>query len=326
MVGGPNAFVSGNYARTPLAKVLPVALDGIRSPKALDLARFTPRLTRAGRHAPVLEPLGQLLGTELPTMPGTNVVGDAREGATVLWEHPSLKTRTGRPMPVLALGEYGSGRTIALTVDGSHSLAFSAFAVGSAGRGHGAFWDGLLGWLMRDPRFEPVKARLPQGCIAGVETTLELRAPFVEDGTPAEVVISRMGSGEEVRTIDVTLEGGSGSVSVPLGKLGVGGHTATVRLRRQGRSAPSRYDFACEVGGDEWADPRPDVARLAAIAKATGGEAVGPEEIGALPLPEAARVVAERRVRPVLPPWGWSFTAALCLGGHWLARRRRGLS
>jgi uncharacterized membrane protein len=326
MVGGPNAFVSGNYARTPLASVLPVALDRIGTQGAIDLARFTPQVTRAGKHAPVLEPLTGLLGSTLPTMPGVNVVGDAREGATVLWEHPSLTTRSGGAMPVLALGEYGSGRSIALTVDGSHKLAFSTFAASAAGRGHGAFWDGLLGWLMRDPRFEPVKARLPRGCIAGVETMLELRAPFVEDGTEAEVVISRMGSGDEVRTISATLEGGRGSVSVALGKLGAGGHTATVRLRRQGRSAPSRYDFACEVGGDEWADPRPDPARLSAIAKATGGEAVGLAGIGGLPRPQAARVVAERRVRPVMPAWGWTLTAAVCLGGHWVARRRSGLS
>ncbi len=326
MVGGPNAFVSGNYARTPLASVLPVALDGIGSKGAVDLARFTPQVTRAGKHAPVLEPLGQLLGSDLPAMPGTNVVGDAREGATVLWEHPSLTTRSGRPMPVLALGEYGSGRSIALTVDGSHQLAFSVFAASAAGRGHGALWDGLLGWLMRDPRFEPVKARLPRGCIAGVETTLELRAPFVEDGTEAQVVISRMGSGEQVRTIDVKLEGGRGSVSVALGKLSAGGHAATVRLRRQGRSAPSRYDFACEVGGDEWADPRPDAERLSAIARATGGKAVGPTGISELPLPQAARVVAERRVAPVMPAWGWTLTAAACLGGHWLTRRKSGLN
>ncbi len=326
MVGGPNAFVSGNYARTPLASVLPVALDGIGGKGAVDLARFTPRVTRAGKHAPVLEPLAGLLGSTLPTMPGANVVGSAREGATVLWEHPSRTTRSGEPMPVLALGEYGSGRSIALAVDGSHKLAFSTFAASAAGRGHGAFWDGLLGWLMRDPRFEPVKARLPTGCIAGVETTLELRAPFVEDGTQAEVVISRMGSGDEVRTVNTTLEGGRGSVSVPLGKLSAGGHTATVRLRRQGRSAPSRYDFACEVGGDEWADPRPDAARLSAIAQATGGEAVGLAEIADLPLPKAARVVAQRRVRPVMPAWGWTLTAAVCLGGHWVARRRSGLS
>jgi hypothetical protein len=326
MVGGPNAFVSGNYGGTALASVLPVELEGIRHDDAVDLASFVPRVTRAGRHAPVLEPLHALLGDRLPEMPGTNVVGEAREGATVLLEHPSLITKGGGAMPVLALGEYGSGRTIALSVDGAHNLLFSRFAADAAGRAHGAFWDALLGWLMRDPRFEPAKVSLAKSCIAGEDTALELRAAFVDEGTKASVTVQRMGSGEAVRETEVALPGGDEPVSVPLGKLDAGGYTATIRLQRQGRSAPSRYDFACEVGGDEWADPRPDAARLAAIAKATGGRAVDAEGVDELPLPDAAQVVAERRVKPLLPPWAWSLIAAACLGGHWIVRRRGGLS
>ena len=59
----------------------------------------------------------EVIGDAFPEMPGTNLVGDANPGATVLLRHPTLKTASGEPMPVLALGEYGTGRTIALTVD-----------------------------------------------------------------------------------------------------------------------------------------------------------------------------------------------------------------
>jgi uncharacterized membrane protein len=326
MVGGPNAFVRGSYARTALADVLPVELDGIPRSDAVDLASFVPRITAAGRHAPVLEPLTQLIGQSLPEMPGTNVVGDVREGATVLLEHPERKTTSGTAMPVLALGEYGSGRTIALTVDGSHKLLFSTFALGAAGRAHGAFWDALLGWLMRDPRFEPAKVSLRRGCIAGEPLELEVRAVFVDEGVPAEVVVARMGTGEEVARREVAIPADGAPVVVELGELTAGGYTATVRLTRQGRSAPSRYDFACEVGGEEWADPRPDAQRLQTIADTTGGMAVDPDGIGGLPLPRAAQVVAERRVTPVMPPWSWTLLAATAMGVHWVVRRRVGLS
>jgi uncharacterized membrane protein len=325
MVGGPNAFVMGNYAKTELATVLPVALDGIDHERAVDYAAFVPRRTRAGEHAPVLEPLSALLGGSLPDMPGTNVVGDAREDATVLWEHPSLKTPKGQPMPVLALGEYGSGRSIALTIDGSHKLLFSRFAASAAGRAHGAFWDALLGWLMRDPRFEPAKVVLPTGCIAGVDTELELRAAFVEPGTKASLEVARMGSGAVVKQVEVTLPGGGEPVTVPVGKLEAGGYTAGVRLARQGRAAPSRYDFACEMGGTEWADPRPDPERLAAMSKVSGGVAVLADGIDDLPKPDPSELVAERRVHAILPPWLWSLIAAASLGGHWILRRRAGL-
>lgn len=326
MVGGPNAFVQGSYARTALAEVLPVELDGIGRADGVDLATFVPQLTAAGRHAPVLEPLTTLIGQALPEMPGTNVVGNVREGATVLLEHPERKTDSGGAMPVLALGEYGSGRTIALTVDGSHKLLFSTFAVGAAGRAHGAFWDALLGWLMRDPRFEPAKVSVPHGCIAGEPLDLEVRAVFVDEGAPAEIVVARMGTGEEVARQEVKIPGDGAPVSVRLGTLTAGGYTATVRLTRQGRSAPSRYDFACEVGGQEWADPRPDVERLAVVAAETGGVAVDASGIDDLPLPRAAQVVAERRVNAVMPPWAWTLLAAVALGVHWVVRRRVGLS
>ncbi|MBM4357773.1 MAG: hypothetical protein FJ096_06655 [Deltaproteobacteria bacterium] len=326
MVGGPNAFVSGNYAQTALAEVLPVSLRGIPPDAAVDLAAFSPALTRAGRRAPVLEPVASLVGERWPEMPGTNVVGDAREGATVLLEHPRRHTKTGAAMPVLALGEYGSGRTIALTVDGSHMLQFSSFAADSGGRAHGAFWDAMLGWLMRDPRFEPASVELPRGCIAGVPTTMALRAMFADEGAEADLEIQRMGSGKTVRQVHVTFADGNGRTTADLGPLEAGGYTATVRLDRQGRSAPSRHDFACEAGGDEWADPRPDPTRLESIAQATGGIAVAPDGITKLPQPRATRVVAERRVEAWLPAWMWTALAAALMGGHWVARRRDGLS
>jgi len=326
MVGGPNAFVSGSYANTALARVLPVSLRHIPLDNAIDPASFVPRVTTAGRHAPVLEPLRSLLGERLPEMPGTNLVGAAREGATVLLEHPGQLTKSGSAMPVLALGEYGSGRTIALTVDGAHRLLFSTFALSAAGRAHGAFWDALLGWLMRDPRFEPAKIALPEGCIAGEPTAMSLRVMFAEAGAVAEVVVARMGTGQVLRKLEVTLGEAGVAVPVKVGQLEAGGYTATVRLKGKGRSAPSRYDFACEVGGAEWADARPDPARLKKIASATGGVAVGVDEISSIPPPKAARVIAERRVQPLLPPWGWALIAAISLGGHWLARRQSGLA
>ena len=63
-------------------------------------------------------------------------------------------------MPVLAVADVGNGRSIALGVDGGWLLQFSELGARTGGRGHGALWDGLLGWLMRDPRFEPAQIEL----------------------------------------------------------------------------------------------------------------------------------------------------------------------
>ncbi|WP_437739976.1 glutamine amidotransferase [Sorangium sp. So ce1504] len=332
MVGGPNAFVSGNYARTRLARVLPVDLDIGRAPK-VDLGAFVPRITAAGRAAPVLAPLLALIGDEMPEMPGTNVVGDPLPGATVLMTHPTRTTASGAPMPVLSLGEHESGRTIALTLDGSHRLLFSAFASSSAGRAHGAFWDALLGWLMRDPRFEPAAIEPRGGCLAGEETALVLR-PLAGQRGEARVTIARLGSGAVVKTLTAPIGEGGEPVELAAGRLESGGYSATVEIVPEGaagdggdqKRATTRRDFACERGGDEWADPRPDVARLEEIARATGGASVLPSGAGSLSLPAATQVAAERHVAPLLPPWAWTLAAAAALGAHWIVRRRGGLA
>ncbi|MBK9259266.1 MAG: hypothetical protein IPM54_05460 [Polyangiaceae bacterium] len=335
MVGGPEAFVPGNYASTPLASVLPVALDGAPKAEGVDMASFVPRLTDAGRVAPVLGPLHELIGEEWPEMAGANVVGDARSGTTVLLEHPTRRTPSGAAMPILALGEYGSGRTISLAVDGSHRLLFSSFAENSAGRAHGAFWDGLLGWLMRDPRFEPAVVELPDGCLVGEETTLSLR-PLPGQKGDAKIIIRKLGSPDIVRTLSAPLDGQGLPVEMKAGKLEAGGYSATVEITPRDeaggepdearRGPTTRRDFACERGGDEWADTRPDPERLQLMAAATGGRAVTVDEIGSVPLPSATQIAIERRVSPIMPPWGWTLAAALFCGAHWVIRRRGGLS
>jgi uncharacterized membrane protein len=328
MVGGQDSFVAGNYAKTPLSEVLPVELDSERGALPADVAFFTPELTSAGRVAPVLGPLRDLIGDELPEMPGTSVVGDAKKDTTVLMTHPTRRTKSGAPMPVLALGEVGSGRTIALSIDGSHRLLFSNFAANQAGRAHGAFWDGLLGWLMRDPRFEPAVLEPKGGCIASEESTLVLR-PLPGPAGKAKITITRLGSGAEVRSLTADVDGTGKPVDIAAGKLDPGGYSALVQIttNEKSKAGPAtRRDFACERGGDEWADSRPDVDRLRAIAAATNGTFVFAKDVASIPFPAATQIAAERRVAPILPPWAWTALAGLAVGAHWIVRRRSGLA
>jgi uncharacterized membrane protein len=333
MVGGDNAFVKGGYANTPLGDrtgVLPVLLDGTPGATPADLGPFTPSWTEAGRFAPLLAPLRAVVGEELPVMPGANVLGDVRQGGVVLWQHPSRTTPSGAPMPVLAIGEQGDGRTIALGIDGGWQLAFSQLGGRTAGRGHGALWDGLLGWLMRDPRFEPAQLDIVGGCTAGIPSTLRARLMPLATGSTVERLsldITRIDVGATARFLPIHIEvprspGDATEFALPA--LESGGYTA--RLRALGASS-TRYDFACEAGGDEWADSRPDGARLKALSDATGGEFLwADDDMGRIPLPNPTRVSSERHVVPVAPPWAWSLFAAVALGTHWIARRRSGLS
>jgi uncharacterized membrane protein len=328
MVGGQNSFVAGGYANTPLADVLPVTLDGSSGATAADVASFVPSWTDDGRGAPLLAPLRDVVGEELPQMPGTNVVGDVRPGGLVLWAHPSRTTKSGAPMPILAIGDQGDGRSIALGLDGGWQLEFSQLGARTSGRGYGAMWDGLLGWLMRDPRFEPGQLELVSPCVADEPTRLRLRLPQAREGLVAamSVEVRRLDKQDEspVR-VDVPKRspGSSSAVEIALPPLAAGGYTARLKL---GSGPTTRRDFACESGGDEWADSRPDRDRMRALAAATGGSFRDAEGDLALPLPKPAVVSAERHVVPVAPPWAWTLAAAVALGVHWFARRRAGLS
>jgi hypothetical protein len=309
-----------------------VLLDGSPGATPADVTPFSPAWTAAGRAAPMLAPLRSVVGDELPVMPGANVLGDARKGSVVLWQHPTRKTASGAPMPILAIGEPGDGRTIALGIDGGWELKFSQLGARTAGRGHGALWDGLLGWLMRDPRFEPAQLELVGGCTAKVPATLRAHLLPSAPGATREPIVL------DLQRIDKSPGAAGGPlpfhVEVPrapgdstdlvLPALESGGYTARLRV---GGASTTRHDFACEAGGDEWADSRPDGARLKALADATGGAFVwADEDMQKLPLPKPTRVSSERHVVPLAPPWAWTLLAAMALGSHWIARRRSGLS
>ncbi len=330
LVGGPDSFGPGRYAGTPIAPVLPVRLRAEQRTNGVDLSLFTPVVTAAGKVAPVLAPLRRVVGDRLPDMPGSNIVGEASPGATVLWSHPTLGGE--ERMPVLALGEFGTGRVIALTVDGTHRLLFSSFAVAEAGRAYGALWEGLLGWLMRDPRFESTSLHLDSGCVEGEPASLSIQA-LPEHAGEARIIVVRLGSAQKVFETKATLAGDGQPVKVALPALAVGGYSAQVRIVPKGQAEgedgaqpATRRDFACEKGGDEWADSRPDPQRLISIAKATGGVSVTPENLEQLPMPGTTFVASRRSEAPVAPPWVWSTVAAVMVGLHWVLRRRAGFA
>ncbi|MEN9577819.1 MAG: hypothetical protein RJA70_828 [Pseudomonadota bacterium] len=319
MVGGPSSFAGGNYAGTPLDSILPV--EQPRRGKPTDPTAFVPSFTEAGRAAPVTAKLRSLLGGQLPEMFGANMLGAARPGAIALLEHPTLSVGA-QAMPVLALGEAGDGRSIALGVDSTHRLAFGELASQASGRAYGALWDGLLGWLMRDPRYEAARVELVGECIAGEPVTLRVhRLPgMIGDIT---LTLESLGATKRPPIARAIKDTRSSSAEVTLDKLEAGGYAARVVV---GAAPATRHDFGCERGGEAWSDSRPDNARLAAIAEATNGTSVNLDQVKFLPLPEVTEVTAERHASPLLPAWVWALLSTGLLGVHWITRRQSGLT
>jgi uncharacterized membrane protein len=321
MVGGPSAFIGGGYAGSPLAEVLPTTLPEHEPP--FDTASFEPRTTPAGHAAPTLRGVRELLGDQLPPMQGANTLGPLRPGAIALWEHPDRRAGGGA-MPVLALGESGDGRAIALGVDGTHLLEWSELGERGAGRAYGALWEGLVGWLMRDPRYESARLDLTHECRAGAPVSLSItRLPGA--AVDVKVTLERLGEsaeGPKLPEKQLRMEGDVETALLPLGALDEGGYSATVRI---GSAPPARFDFACERGGAAFADSRPDPALLERISKETGGVSLAADDAASLKAPPPTHVDSQRVVTPLMPAWLWALLAASGIGAHWFARRRAGL-
>ena len=320
MVGGPNAFVAGGYAHSPLAKVLPVSLDQRAGSTANEITELVPSWTEDGKTAPITRALYQSVGDELPTMTGSNVVGDLREGAFALWVHPMRKTLRGQPMPILSLAEHGDGRTIALTVDGTWLLEFSTVGAKTMGRAYRSLWDGLVGWLMRDPQFEPVAIEFRHPCSSFEPVVAEL-STLAGKNRRASIQLRRIGASEVLWSVpDIALDE-FGKTSLTLPKLSFGAYTLRAQIDK---GVPFRRDFACEDGGIEWATTTPAPERLKRLAEVGGGTFSDLSHMN-FAAPKMLRALASKSSNEFFPAWGWASIAAIVTGLFWIVRRAAGL-
>jgi uncharacterized membrane protein len=136
MFGGYFSFQGINggarYHKTPVEEVLPVTClsvdDRIEVPEG-----FEPVVTGPKDH-----PILKAVGTEWPALLGFNEV-ELKKGAQVLATVPA----DYGSLPLLVIGTYGKGRTLAWTSDiGPHWLPpeFCAW------EGYGKLWQGALDW------------------------------------------------------------------------------------------------------------------------------------------------------------------------------------
>lgn len=191
MLGGELSFASGGYARTPIEEILPVNLPPLSSAEStINLDSFRPSLTQAGLHHPITQLAfdpgsNKKIWGELARWRGSNIVGSARSGATVLAQHPTLRTSGGEAMPVITVSEVGKGRSMALTSDSTWRWAFEQVGSGGVGREYQAFWNSAIRWLIQDPELKLIKVEAPRDIHPPGEPT-EARVRLVKsDYTPA---------------------------------------------------------------------------------------------------------------------------------------------
>jgi uncharacterized membrane protein len=356
MLGGPLSFSSGGYAGTPVAAALPLELvdpfsqglfpqrpaggaGGVADP-LVDTTTFVPVLTKAGQVHPITalryERADNLATWQaLPPLEGVNLVARARPDAVVLATHPRLRTRDGEPMPVIAAGEYGQGRVLAVTTDSLWRWGFVAAArPGDDGRHYNELWENAIRWLIQDPELRHLHVE-SDAVEYAAETPVRLSVRLLDRdyaplaGGKVEVEVHRgsdAAQAEQVARETVQVDQ-AGRGHTDLSKLGPGVYRVTARAELGGRELTARDIFLVRDVGAELDRPAADESLLREIAALTGGTYLGAAEAlpADLPLAEPRIVRVDRRADVEL----WSrpmlfFLALLFLGAEWGLRQRSG--
>jgi uncharacterized membrane protein len=341
MLGGAASFSSGGYYGTPVAAALPVDLYGpFDAGPVLDTQRFAPQLTDAGLVHPVTSlrysPDDNVrVWKQLPVLEGVNLVAAAKPDATVLAVHPRLKTKAGKPMPVIVTGEYGKGRSLAVTTDTLWRWGIVAAArPGDDGRQYTKLWENSIRWLIQDPDLrnlhvdsDAVEYAPEQPVRVSVRLLGRDYQPL--PGGQVSLTVKRGADPQraaEVATAKIAV-GEAGTAVHELGGLSPGVYRVEGHAMIGGRQVDAADIFLVREAGTELDRPVGDPATLESIAKATAGVALGPVDRlpGNLGFDPPRIVRVDRRTDVEL----WSRPGLLVLvigllGLEWLLRQRSG--
>ncbi len=341
MLGGAQSFTSGGYFGTPVAAALPVELYGpFDSGPILDTQKFQPQLSAAGQLHPVTSMRYSAVDNlavwkSLPALEGVNLIAGAKSDATVLANHPRLKTKGGKPLPVIVAGEYGKGRSVAFTTDTLWKWGFVAAArPGNNGRYYTTLWENTVRWLIQDPDLRNLHVdsdavEYVPGSTVRVTVRLLGRDYQPLANGQVSLVVKRgadPNTAELVQTTKLTV-GEDGTATYELGSLAAGVYRVMAKAEIAGRQVDASDIFLVREGGTELAHPVGDKETLEAIAEATGGSALGAvDELPSRLKLDPPRIVrVDQRTDVEL----WSRPGLLILivgllGLEWLLRQRSG--
>ncbi len=336
MLGGARSFDSGGYAESPLRELLPVELDG----KGGFQTGITLRgiLTAAGKTHPISRLLPDLRANEeawkkMPPLTSLNQIGRAK-GEVLLSAAPD---GAGGGSPLLVVGKYGKGRTLALASDDFWRWNFAAVGAKESPQNHLKLIRQAVRWLVQEPSFEQVRIISISGSKApGEKMDFKVRA-LKDDFTPAGNAVLRLRViGPEGEQIPIEANPGpeEGEYGAEFTPAREGSYRLEAEASLAGRLlGRDRKNFVAAVPFGEIEDGRPRPDLLKRIADISHGEFIPISEWNEQSLERVAakletrapsRIVERRQI----PLWGtlWTFSLILLLlGSEWWLRRKWGL-
>lgn len=331
MLGGPDSFGKGGFARTPVADVLPVYLERTAVPQPPPPSGYRWQLTRDGW----LEPWMRLRANEpdelrrLETMPPFRTLNHAagiKPGATVL---ATAVDSSGVERPALVVQSYGRGFAAAMLVG---DLWRWRLAVEPENQDLEKMWRQLLRRLTADVpgRVGATYAASTDESQPGVRLAVRARDVEYQPLDNAQVTIRVIPPDGKHVDLDaepsLTEPGVYETTYVPRDS---GAYRAMTKVvDGAGESlGESEVGWTNDPAADEFRRLSPDREALATLSQQTGGETIELDALESFAKSLAARPVPET-VQTLYPLWHtpWVFILAIaCLAGEWGLRRWKGM-
>jgi uncharacterized membrane protein len=333
MFGGARAFDSGGYAESGLKDVLPVELDGKGRYETQGTVR--PLLTASGKAHPVTRLLPDPKGNEeawkkMPPLTTLNQVRSAR-GETLL---TSGGDSSGAPL--LTIGRFGKGRTLAFMSDEAWHWNFIAVGNRETPQNHLKLIRQSVRWLAQEPSFEQVQIRPIPVSRPGEKLAIKLRV-LKDDFLPtrqASVQLRVIGPEGEPTMVQTTADSEEGEYTGEYTPTREGSYRVEAEASLAGKNlGRDKTSFSALFPYGEIDDGRPKPELLKQIAAASQGEFIPINDwneqtlakIAAKLENHAPSQIVERRQTQL---WStlWPFYVILALlSVEWWMRRKWGL-
>lgn len=335
MIGGARAFDSGGYGDSALREVLPVELDGkgvFETRGAVQAA-----LTAAGKAHPITRLLPDPKANEeawrkMPALTGMNQVRGVRG--------ESLLTAGGADSavgaPLLAIGRYGKGRTLALMTDDAWRWNFIAVGNKETPQNHLKLMRQAVRWLAQEPSFEQVRLRPIPSSQPGEKIAIKLRV-LKDDFTPtreASVQLRVFTPEGEPIVVSAAADGEEGEYAGEFTPTREGTHRVEAEASLAGKVlGKDKTSFTAAFSYGEADDGLPRLDLLKQIAETSKGEYIpiadwnekALERIAArLQSIAPAEIVEQRQTRLWNNLWPFAIMLVL-LSVEWWTRRKWGL-
>jgi uncharacterized membrane protein len=335
MLGGPRAFDSGGYADSALREVLPIELDGKGAFDTRGAIQAT--LTPTGKAHPITRLLPDPKANEdawrkMPPLTGLNQVHGVRGELLLTAGGPDSTSGA----PLLAVGRFGKGRTLALMTDDAWRWNFIAVGNKETPQNHLKLVRQAVRWLAQEPSFEQVRLQPIAASQPGEKVAIKLRV-LKDDFTPtreASIQLRVFSPDGEPALVSATPDNEEGEYSGNFTPTREGTYRVEGEASLGGKVlGKDKTSFTAAFSYGEADDGLPRLDLLKQIAETSKGEYISIadwndkalERIAArLETIAPAEIVEQRQVKLWNNLWPFAIMLAL-LSAEWWMRRKWGL-